>query len=491
LVHRLRVFSAFREGAGLPYSKEVRVRQTRAELERLTATLKVWEERRRASDKTADNQYRGQYQTQVTAIVAEVSGAASVIEDQLKSTCAAAATTPLAVVLQDCARNDRRIIWLWRALNYYRDKFDQRDDPGLAPALRAADEVVWSCFKPFFRGCGIALPAAPLPFIKDAYSPVALRPNEAGHLEKEALIDEGPLKPFFTKLPVPLLQLPPMVVTAPWAHVLIAHETGHFIQGLIPGPEDYRTTFRKTVANAAHEVRKCGEDAAAWAAWAAEIFGDLYSVALMGNWASWTMAHFEFARQEGLARRQASYPSPIVRIFLLSRFAAEMGCGESDLFSDFGIDIKAEAARSPDLRADLAVAEALARLIRAELPGDGITIPKAVGFNPGDYEEATGMGSGGEAVQWSEALLGRSQKTADHSLRAARLVAAGAARAWNQIAGMDPGQARDHAMNCLATSAFPRMIECAEPNVRAAPQKEAVQRLAPLVLDMSDEVLFS
>jgi hypothetical protein len=46
----------------MPYAKGLRIRQTRAELERLVQTLGYWEKRRRDSDRSENRTYRGQYQ---------------------------------------------------------------------------------------------------------------------------------------------------------------------------------------------------------------------------------------------------------------------------------------------------------------------------------------------------------------------------------------------------------------------------------------------
>jgi hypothetical protein len=42
--------------------------------------------------------------------------------------------------------------------DYFREKLDQRDDANLKPTLEAADEVLWSCYHPYFQDRN--LPAA-------------------------------------------------------------------------------------------------------------------------------------------------------------------------------------------------------------------------------------------------------------------------------------------------------------------------------------------
>src|SRR5919109_3404620 len=78
-------------------------------------------------------------------------------------------------VYAECQVIDYAIVWIHRVWAYYRDKFDQRDDDALGPTLWAADEVVWSCYRPVFDSkklpAGIDIGPAPLAFIDSEYSP--------------------------------------------------------------------------------------------------------------------------------------------------------------------------------------------------------------------------------------------------------------------------------------------------------------------------------
>src|ERR1019366_8785824 len=235
-------------------AKDLRINQSLCELTRLRAALKKWREDRKAADRHESGEYRGQYQTQIGVIADEVGAAAGVIEDGLAQLTKGSGDRTVAAVYQECARTDRKIIWLWRAWDFFREKFDQRDLPVIGPAVRAADEVLWSCYKPFYKGMGMPLPPAPLPYVEFTYTPVAVKPDQVSHVEKEEEIDEGPLQKFFARLPLPLLQLPPTAVSTPWAHVLIGHEAGHFIQGSIPANEDFRKVFREQVGVAAESA---------------------------------------------------------------------------------------------------------------------------------------------------------------------------------------------------------------------------------------------
>jgi hypothetical protein len=470
---------------------DLRIFQTSCELQRLTEAVDLWEKARNAADTHAGGKYRGQYQTQVALIVKEVRGGAAAISGAVNQLRTDGATWPAGRIYQECARHDRRIIWLRRAWEYFRDKFDQRDDPALKNAVRAADEVLWSCYKPFYDGLGIDRPAPPLPYIENTYSPTALRPSDSGHLEKQAEIEEGPLQEFFTRLPVPLLQLPPICVTAPWILVLIGHETGHFIQDSVPSAVSFRTVFREQLQAIAKSTG--GADAeAVWGRWAAEIFADLYSVAAMGLWAVWVMAQFELARPGKLTTRGKDYPSPLVRIWLLAQFASQAGLSGADsIVASLGVDAKQEAASSKELLTDLEVAAKVAPLILNSLPETGSTLPALLGLNEKDNRAAIGFDEPGEVVQWSEALRGLRQKADSNNVKAARLIAAAAARAWSEIIATQPA-ARDSAIRSLRSEAFPRMIRNAEGGTRGATVVSFTPTaLADALFGMKDDDLFS
>jgi hypothetical protein len=473
-------------------SKDLRINQSLCELARLREALKNWQEDRKDADKHENGEYRGQYQTQIGVIAGEVGTAAGVIEDGLNQLTRDSKNLALAAVYQQCARADRKIIWLWRAWDFFREKFDQRDLPVIGPAVRAADEVLWSCFKPFYKGMGTPLPPTPLPYVEFTYTPVAVKPDQVSHVEKEEEIDEGPLKNFFAKLPLPLLQLPPTAVSAPWAHVLIGHEAGHFIQESIPANEDFRKVFRGQVEAAAERVKK--GTGTVWSKWAAEIFADMYSVITMGPWAVWVIGQFELARPGKITTRAANYPSALTRIYLLAQFASKAGLGDADAhLTTLGIDAKA-SAETDEARTDLQIADEVASLINETLPGDGRMLRDVIGFKSSDYDPGDGLTEAGPVQQWADALSGKKKKQDEQDIRAARMVAAGSAQAWKLIGEMSAGKDRDAAIAVLRTQTFPHMIACAEGGTREAPAAKAAvagqPSLSQIIQQMSDDELF-
>jgi hypothetical protein len=129
--------------------KEMRREQTLRELDRLCAELECWRARRVDDDTDPNGQYRGQYETQLSAIVDEVKGAAGILGTEIQKVSLA---QDIGNVYAACETNDRRIVWLWRAWEFFRRKFDQRDDPALRAVLRAA-EPHWGagCRLPWLR----------------------------------------------------------------------------------------------------------------------------------------------------------------------------------------------------------------------------------------------------------------------------------------------------------------------------------------------------
>ena len=144
--------------------REARRRQTLCEADRLMKDVEDWVSRRQGD---------GRYQTQLSAISAEVEAAATKVRGMAADDTVANRTA--GEVFSDYNLHDQRLICIRYAWSYFRDKLDQRDDGTLRPALEAADEVSWSCYHVFFGKAGLTVPAAPIPYIEYDYVPSALR----------------------------------------------------------------------------------------------------------------------------------------------------------------------------------------------------------------------------------------------------------------------------------------------------------------------------
>jgi hypothetical protein len=291
----------------MPYLREFRRSQTLAELDRLRDDLCVWIDRRKRCDP------RGQYSSQLIAIKKEIGDA---IEALREAVAAASRGTATGEMFRRMAADDRRIIWVRSAWDYFRQKFDQRDDPTLQPVLRAADEVVWSCYKPFF-GSSAKLPPAPLCCIDPSYAPTSVRPDQAAHqFERTSEIDEGPLASYLKALPIPILRLPPGVASSPWTLALIGHETGHFIQRMMEDAAEFFDWMSSQVEAAVERAGGGEADKSAWRRCTEEIFADWYFVLTMGQWAVWAIAPWTVGPDDVMLKRQRFYPSPVARLRL-------------------------------------------------------------------------------------------------------------------------------------------------------------------------------
>ena len=244
----------------MPITNTARREESRDELVSLRGEVERWLARRRKAD------VRGQYASQLRALDDVVRDAAARLAAALEGVDPA---RPADELFEACRAADGRTLWLRRVWEFFREKFDQRDDPALAPALAAADEVVWSCYRqPFAIGEGGGERAfaggrtAPLPFLESRLSPEAY-PRDlvpAGLLaERDAF-----LRDVLNALPIPVLRLPRAAARAPGWLVLVAHEAGHHVQhdaggGRLVG------AFRALVTKAAEGAG--APDAERWADW--------------------------------------------------------------------------------------------------------------------------------------------------------------------------------------------------------------------------------
>jgi hypothetical protein len=435
-------------------SKRARRDQVVSELDRLRQELQRWYEDRTAADRHQDGSPRGQYHSQLQAIWSEVSGAAQLLATDLENLNLG---ENVAALYQRCASNEKQIYWLWRVWYFFRDKFDQREDCRFRGVLRAADEVVWSCYRPFFELPGFEnrRPPAPLPYIEPAFSPSALRRDQRQVLDRKEQ-DFLLVKKAFAELPVPLIKIPITSVHNPWALVLIGHEIGHIIEPLLE--ENFNRTFAEAIGGSVELAGGSKEDAIAWNGWADEIFADLYCILTMGNWAVWAMAQFEASTPEIMSRRRIVYPAPYARLELMRTLANRLHVPTEPF------ELRPDG--SPELQRDLKLGQSVADAILA-LPKIG-ELAAALPFEPSAYATNGAGAKPAEVEHWACYLQGLAASPISNKVRSARMVTAGGAQVWSQtIYVEDFPQAVDQSQ-ALATKIIARITEAAAPGVRSA-----------------------
>ena len=234
-----------------------------------------------------------------------------------------AGARPAEVVYERCRELDGSLLVVARTFGWYAEKYDQRLDDRWAGVLRAADEIVRSCWTEPFAALRMAPPTGPLPYLDARFDAMATpRVSVPPDLRApaDALVAE-----YVRELPVPTIALPEVVRQEPWWLVLAAHETGHHVQrDLVP------TLVADTRAAVAAAVGACAGAGLAddWAGWAVEAFADTYSVLMVGAGAVWAIEELQLAEPARLVTAPAPgdrYPPPAVRLSLLGELCRAAG----------------------------------------------------------------------------------------------------------------------------------------------------------------------
>ncbi len=350
-------------------SNRVRLKQTQREMEALSREILAWIKLRQDKDKLK------QYQTQLLTLK----------DFLLKSLCdlgsalsGVSAGQDRGRVYAECRKFDKRLVVVRRVWEYFRGKFDQRDDPRLEEVLKSADEIVWSCYAGSFQSAAnltsVNRQSAPLPYIQPRYSPEAhTRSDPPPDLKSD--VDLQFVKEFLIDLPVPVLGLPPICVEAPWWLVFLGHEVGHHIQyDLLPNKallEGFGPLLHTAAVDADGQ-----HDPKRWARWNEEIFADVFSILQLGPWATWAMAELEQADELSmLSGGRGRYPIPAVRIALLSHVAEELGA--SDPAAELRIKPAEMTSGEPLMSGKIDLREVAASAAGTGLsPGAGQTLPR-------------------------------------------------------------------------------------------------------------------
>jgi hypothetical protein len=411
------------------YDNLARRAQTELEVTRLLDDLQRWLAHRR------DKDTRGQHRTQLAAVESLVKSAGAALGKDIQDNIDPG--LPRSDVYDACRLADLRIIWLRRVWQFFREKFDQRDNPEMEQVLRAADEVVWSCYRQVFDqgeilGLGLRQGPAPLPFVEARYSPEAF-PVELVPANLRGEVDSTFLGDYLNELPVPVVRLPPACVYSPWWLIYLGHEVGHHIQYDLLDDGKLVVKFREQVEDLVHSQTRDAAAAEQWGRWSREIFADAFSLVAMGQWALWAMVELELSTEPAMSAARADYPSDMyppaaVRLKLLESMAAKLNLNTAGMLQ--GLDLQGMAAERVELKAQFDLVTDVAGLaLSTPLPGLQLNLPELYGFDPTLYAP----GVAGKVSVWSSELEQGQVPTPQTDLLGARLAASAATSAWSRL----------------------------------------------------------
>ncbi len=438
----------------------VRREQSERELARLGTAINAWFVRRRA-DSTGDTPFAQLHRTRLDALEQVLKGGLAALSSALESVDVTLGRSA-ADVNVDCREIDEAVVWMHRVWTYYREKFDQRDDPVLAPTLKAADEVVWSCYRHVFVSTGlppgVRIGPAPLAYVEAEYSPATWEAAKQAPSALREATDIGGLESFLANLPVPTLRLPTWCIDSPWWLVFIAHEVGHNIQQELGLVQPFRAVVAAAWQPAEPEATARAER---WGRWSAELFADLVSVAMIGPWAIKALRELVLGPPEEMARPSGAYPAPIVRLVLMARAADRLGMSGTEAIE--GIDPAASSATA-QVVADMGDVDRVLDRALGPLTEGGKTIAELCGLT------AVRDGLTTKARSWAgELALGAGAPV--RSLLSPRYLVCASFLAWQRTAGLPSTDERRKAIDQLAANANVALATSGPEGTRAGTER--------------------
>lgn len=451
----------------------VRLASTCGILKRLDQEIDAWIHLRTGRDSL--EQYKTPLETLRRTLVGAVQGLQAEAEQLERQV---SPVTPLGDLYARCRTLEEQAALVRKIWSWFRVKFDQRDDKTLELVLAAADEVVWSCYKEAFdsaqlTGARVAdRGPAPVPYLDAEQTPEAIirddPPRGLAPGETDKLIG-----PFLARLPVPVVRLPATCVDEPWRLVLLGHEVGHHLQyDLVPEGALVEEFGQTLAAAVTAEPEPCGRAAAGrWYGWSREIFADACGLLAMGTGAITAILELELSTEyELLDGGLGRYPAPAVRLGLMAEVAARLGLDGRSALADLNPD-ELVAPRADDSQAlaerrrvahdDLAqVAKVAAAVLAAPLAGLG-PLPRLFRFKATDY-----LPNGRVMYLANDIMKGSAH--AQHTMRAARDAAGGAAIAWRRAGSITDDTARTASLSLLAASLPSLLKESRKAGSRAA-----------------------
>jgi hypothetical protein len=230
-----------------------------------------------------------------------------------------------------------------------------------ATFLKAADAFAWACYAPMLTRYGDAQGsrrAPPLVALQGEWSPFAIPRDHIYQVMRSpgGWTDSAPFAAVIGALPVP-------IVGVPWLHLdhlpdmlLVAHEIGHIVEHDFALEETVDETIRQALAGAKREMHL-----AAWKAWRAEAFADLFACYAAGPEFVWALVDLLARRRQDITGERVGdsdewgdYPTTTLRVLLNIAALTELGFGpdatsiRTEWTKDF--DSHAMSAFDDDLR---------------------------------------------------------------------------------------------------------------------------------------------
>ena len=430
-----------------------RLAASRDRVRLLSEGFDAWLALRRKAD--VHEQYSTQLDTIAAVIHTCVDGVASTITDD---------PAEWTATYEVCRLADRRAVWVERVWKYFSSRFDQRDGTSSAAiCLQAADEVLWSCWRPCFAdGPADARPrppgAVPLPYLDPVHAPEAFPATLVPADLASSYADAPFVREHLSRLPVPTVRVPAAAVHEPWLLGLIAHEAGHQLQFAA----ELGQSFRSAVEGAVAEQGGDADAVSRWSDWSVEIFADLASVAMLGPWALWPIAELELGRPERMSEPRSGYPPATVRLRLIETAARLLGLDPLPAWPSAAAKTMVDEADLPDL----AFAEKVAAA--------GLKVgPGALDMATWIRLDAAEFGMTGQVQQWRRWYAGGPRPITTPSLKGPRIALAGAVAASADARRAAP-EVRRGIEGRLADSAYRGLIALRVKGKRAAGQAERV-----------------
>lgn len=427
--------------------REVRIDQACRRLDRLRAAAEEWIARRREEDRAR------QYATQLDVLHMAVVDPLAELRKMAEGLNALRET---GRVYAACRTSDTRAELVRRVFTYYQAKLDQRHDKLLGPVLRAADEVVWSCWAEPFRKAGYRDPAitlrpAPLPYIESQYSPAAI-PRDDPPADLTVDRNDSVLISYLEGLPIPLIALPEVCADDPWWLVYVGHEVGHHLQHDLAD----NWTLVKAFGSLTEAVsRAAGEmDPARWRTWSQEIFADICSVHTMGPAAIYGIVQLELDDADKMLRGKAKYPPPLVRLGIMAAVAERLGLEVTAALEPTGLD----SASPPQAAVVAALTDAA---LADPLSGRG-PFRSLLGWDPAAFAP------GGTIWSLREGLRARIPLRVRPGIRTARMLTSAAVAAWEEVAAIPDPRQREDSRSELVGRFLPAVLDGREEGTRAA-----------------------